>query len=360
MRTTSVAKPVAGGRTATLLKALRVPAYIAALVLAFPLFDGWYSEGVSHVRVLIGKLAVSAGVAPEGQQLMLGIYKPEVPYAFDGLREMEGRIGKRFDILSFYTTWGDRGEDQFPIELLRAVDEHGSMAMITWEPWTTEFAMNAGRSSDAMRTDLGEIAGGRYDDYLRNWAREAVIFGKPFFLRFAHEMNNPQYPWSTQAGNTPEEFIRAWRHVWNVFREEGAENVLWVWSPKREAPRELYPGGEYVDWIGTGVFNYGIHGEGWFGFEYLYESVYRSVVMFDKPVMIAELGSVSSGGSRPDWFADAFRKLATQYPATRAVVLFNNPADRTLPGTEMDWSLENDETTLERIASAVEQGVVRK
>ena len=158
----------------------------------------------------------------------------------------------------------------------------------------------------------------------------------------------------------PEDFIRAWRHVWTVFREEGAENVLWVWSPKREAPRELYPGGEYVDWIGTGVFNYGIHGEGWFGFEYLYESVYRSVVMYDKPVMIAELGSVSSGGSRPDWFADVFRKIAVQYPATRAIVLFNNPADRTLPGMEMDWSIEDEETTLERIASAVEQGVLRK
>ncbi|MDX9759022.1 MAG: glycosyl hydrolase [Bacteroidota bacterium] len=355
----TVMAPATRNRFRTLLKTLRVPAYLAALILAFPLFDGWYSEGVSHIRVLFGKLAVSTGIAPEGQQVMLGIFKPEVPYVLDDLRGMERHIGTRFDILSFYSTWGDRDEDQFPIELLRAVDDHGAMAMITWEPWTSEFAVNAGRSSDALRTDLAEISAGRYDAYIRSWAREAVIFGKPFFLRFAHEMNNPQYPWSTQAGNTAEEFIRAWRHVWTLFREEGAENVLWVWSPKREAPRELYPGGEYVDWVGTGVFNYGIHGDGWFGFEYLYESVYRSVVLFDKPVMIAELGSVSSGGSRPDWFADAFRKIAARYPATRAVVLFNNPADQTLPGMEMDWSVEDDATTLDRIAGAVQDGIVR-
>lgn len=346
-------------RTLNAARGLRLPAYIAALILVFPIFDSLYTEAVSHARVFIGRLAVTAGIASEGERLMLGIYKPEVPYAFDGLRDMEEAIGTRFDILSFYTTWGERSEDAFPIELLRATDTHGAIAMITWEPWTTEFAVNAGRGTDAMRTDLREISAGRYDDYIREWAREAVIFGRPFFLRFAHEMNNPQYPWSTQAGNTAADFVQAWRHVWRLFREEGAENVIWVWSPKREAPHELYPGGEYVDWIGTGVFNYGIFGEAWYSFEYLYESIYRSVILFDKPIMIAEIGSVTSGGSRPDWFSDAWRKISTQYPATRAVVLFNNPADRTLQDAEIDWAIEDDDATLETISTAVKNDIFR-
>ena len=340
-----------------IIGAIAVPVYLAALILAFPLFNGWYTDAVSYVRVFIGKIAVSAGVAEKGQGIMLGVFKPEVPYAMDGLRDMQRQIGTPFDILAFYTTWGERPEDRFPIELMRAVDEHGAMGMITWEPWTTEFAANAGRGQDAVRTDLKEITAGRYDAYIRTWAQEAVVYGRPFFLRFAHEMNNPQYPWSMDAGNTPDDFIAAWRHVWNIFEEEGAANVIWVWSPKREAPRQLYPGGAYVDWIGTGVFNYGSHGEAWYSFEYLYESVYRSVIVYDKPIMIAELGCATSGGSRPAWFSEAWHKISTQYPGTDAVVLYNNPADRTLPGVQMDWSIEDDTPTLQTIATAVDNDI---
>lgn len=339
---------------------LVLPAYLAALWLAFPHFDTLYTDGVSTARVMIGRLAMSAGVLPEHDGLLLGVYRPELPYAMSTLRGMEGRIGKRFDIISFYTTWGDREEDQFPSALLRAVDEHGAVAMITWEPWTTEFAINAGRDSDALRTDLAEISSGRYDAYIRAWAREAVVYGKPFFLRFAHEMNNPQYPWSTAAGNAAEEFIRAWRHVWSIFNDVGARNAIWVWSPKREAPRELYPGGAYVDWVGTGVFNYGTRGEAWYDFEYLFENVYRAAIAYDKPVMLAELASVNSGGSRPNWFNDVWRKLPSQYPVVRAVVLYDNPVDRTLPGQEIDWSIVEDDATMQTISSAITQQVFRK
>jgi hypothetical protein len=334
--------------------------FVGALLFSFPLFDGWYTEAVSFVRVYAGKLAVSAGVLNQDAEVMFGMYKPEFPYSFTELQRLESALGKKIDIISFYTTWGDREEDLFPDALLREIDRVGGIAMLTWEPWTTEFRVNAGRGSDALRTDLAEIAAGRYDEYIREWAREAVIYGEPFFLRFAHEMNNPQYPWSVQAGNTPEDFIRAWRHVWSMFEAEGAENVIWVWSPKREAPRDLYPGGQYVDWIGTGVFNYGPQVDAWYSFEYLFETVYRSVILYDKPIMIAELGCSAVGGSRPAWLSDAWRKLHTQYPATRAVVLYNNPRDRTLPGLEMDWSIDDDDVSLATVSTAVRGGVFRK
>ncbi len=334
--------------------------FIAALVLTFPLFDGWFTEGVSYVRVLSGRAAVSAGVVEDDEGLMLGLYRPEAPYAFTGVSKFEHSIGKRLDIISFYTTWGDREEDAFPTALMREVDKHGAIALLTWEPWTTEFAVNAGRTDDALRTNLEEVARGRYDTYIRSWAKEAVLFGKPFFLRFAHEMNNPQYPWSVQAGNTPAQFVAAWRHVWKIFKEEGAINVVWVWSTKREAERELYPGGEYVDWIGTGVFNYGSLVEAWYTFEYLFESVYRSVILYDKPIMIAELGCSPDGGSRSAWYMDAWRKLPSQYPAVRAVVLYDNPSDRTLPGFEMNWAIDDDDVTLATIAVAVSTGTFRK
>ncbi|MBE0556225.1 MAG: hypothetical protein IH628_03250, partial [Proteobacteria bacterium] len=149
--------------------------YLAALLFAFPLFDGWYTEIVSFVRVSAGKIAVSAGIVKQAEGLMFGMFKPELPYSFDETTKLEIAIGKKLDIVSFYTTWGEREEDRFPLTLMQEVDKHGSIALLTWEPWTTEFAVNAGRSSDALRTDLGEIAAGRYDAYIREWAREAVI-----------------------------------------------------------------------------------------------------------------------------------------------------------------------------------------
>jgi hypothetical protein len=314
---------------------------IAALIVTYPLFERFLTHGLSLLRVRLAQLEMKIGLADGGNGLLLGMYQPEAPYVMRRIAEVESTIGKQIDVIAIYQTWGDRPEDEFPLALMRTIDARHSMGMITWEPWTSEFRQNAGRAETARLTRLREIADGRYDDYLRTWAREAVIFGKPLFLRFAHEMDNPQYPWSQQAGNSPSDFIDAWRHVWTIFRQEGARNVLWVWSPQKRLGSELYPGGEYVDWIGTGVFNYGVYGEGvWHPFEYLYEPMYRDAITHEKPIMIAEIGCSPHGGDVLQWYADAFARLRSRYAATEAVVFYGNPADATMPGTVIDWSIE--------------------
>ena len=37
---------------------------------------------------------------------------------------------------------------------------------------------------------LREIIAGKHDAYIAQWARDAAAWGKPFYLRFAHEMNS--------------------------------------------------------------------------------------------------------------------------------------------------------------------------
>jgi hypothetical protein len=322
---------------------------MGVLALTHPWFVRAFDRAVSTVRFRVGQLGTELGLVPEASGLLLGVYRPEVPHSMARLERMEEAIGKSMDILSFYQTWGDREEDAFPRALVRNTTRHGAMPMITWEPWLSAFAGNRGRAGIATRTDLREIAAGAYDAYIREWAREAAIYGRVFLLRFAHEANNPQYPWSLQAGNSPEDFIAAWRHVWRVFEEEGARNVVWVWSPHGAPPQELYPGGAYVDWIGVSVFNYGAYADdgGWHSFDYLYDPVYRAALPYERPIMIAELGTVSLGGSQADWYAAALERITTRYPQTRALVLFDNPADRTLPGAVIDWSIADDPGVLE-------------
>jgi hypothetical protein len=336
------------------------PLYVALLVVCFPLFDAGFSEGLSYLRFTVGALAARAGVVPDARGVLLGIYKPEVPYSFTRLDTLERDLGKRFDIISLYQTWGEREEDKFPQDLLLAIDRRGAMAMVTWEPWVSEFASNKGDAANAPRSDLQGIADGAYDDYIRQWAKEAVVFGRPFFLRFAHEMNNRQYPWAEEALEHPDRFVAGWRHVWTIFRSEGAKNVIWVWSPRGEMPRQLYPGGAYVDWVGAAVFNYGAYGENvWNSFEYLYEPMYRSALQFEKPIMIAELGCSPSGGSEEQWYADALRKLPVSYRRTKAVVLYNNPADRTLSGSSIDWSVDHDPEIVRIIKESIDKGVFK-
>ena len=335
--------------------------YAGVLLLAFPFFDGTFSEALSWLRVTVARVGTTVGMISEGNGVMLGIYKPEVPYSMKRLDTLERTLNGKFEILAFYQTWGEREEDEFPLDLMRAVDRHGAIAMVTWEPWTTEFARNKGGSPEAKRNDLQEIAGGVYDEYIRSWAKDATIFGRPFYLRFAHEMNNPQYPWSQAAEENPQDFVKAWRHVWQLFREVGAKNVVWVWSPKGAMPNELYPGGEYVDWIGAGVFNYGAYGDGvWHSFEYLYEPIYRSALRYEKPIMIAEIGCSALGGSKEQWLLDAMRGLRSRYIATKALVLYNNPADQSLQGSVIDWSIDGSSEILELLAKEIESGIFKK
>jgi len=75
-------------------------------------------------------------------------------------------------------------------------------------------------------------------------------------------MNGNWYPWSEQVnGNHPSQFVQAWQHVHDIFTKLGVTNVTWVWSPNVEYGgsiplSELYPGSNYVDWVGIDGYNW--------------------------------------------------------------------------------------------------------
>jgi hypothetical protein len=82
-----------------------------------------------------------------------------------------------------------------------------------------------------MTLILKSSAEGNFDDYLNNYAAKIKAFREPVFIRFAHNADNPAYSWSVTGGNTPGDFIDAWRHVVLLFNEAGVSNVAWVWNP---------------------------------------------------------------------------------------------------------------------------------
>jgi beta-mannanase len=93
----------------------------------------------------------------------------------------------------------------------------------------------------------------------RQWARQARDSNVAVLLRFAPEMNGDWRPWS--VNDSPQDFIHAWRHLHDVFDQEGAGNVKWVFNPNVSftgsvAIENFWPGADYVDWLGVDGYNW--------------------------------------------------------------------------------------------------------
>ena len=159
--------------------------------------------------------------------------------------------------------------------------------MITWEPWSAPEGET--HVAEQPEISLARIADGHFDKLIRAWARDVAAYRGPVYIRLMHEMNGTWYPWGVHVnGNTPADFVRAWRHVHRIFDRAGARNVSWIWSInnlERIAGENhdidaYYPGRKYVDWVSTSGFNWGNAYEwsSWRTADPLYRATYDQLV----------------------------------------------------------------------------------
>ncbi len=292
--------------------------------------------------------------------MLFGVYDGGFPNTFAGMEQLEDRLRYRFPIISFYSSWGDKPDQQFPTRLVESIQRMGSVPLITWEPWVVDFderlRTNLPPLAEREYASLRSIARGDYDFYLVPWAKAAAATKKPMFIRFAHEMNDPyRYPWGPQNGNRPDDFVTAWKHVHFIFQKFSATNVLWVWSPHISMPwfEYYYPGPEFVDWIGVGVLNYGTIASWsrWWSFHQILEKAYPELLKLNKPIMISEFGTVGQGGDVYQWYSQAFYHMDHTYSRrVRAVIFFNQPRDATLPGYDLNWSPTQSARAIDLVA----------
>jgi hypothetical protein len=309
----------------------------------------------------IAPLRASADSLRQPQQFLIGTYDAELPGSLDGVLRVEKAIGGPLPLIQVYTAWGDRADQRFPARILQAIRDIGSIPVITWEPWLTDFENrlhpHLPLRDDRDRGGLAAVAAGSYDFYIDAWAREAARFGTPLMVRFAHEMNDPyRYPWGPQ-NNAPNDYIAAWQRVVDRFRAAGAHNVVWVWSPHvaYEGYEWFYPGDGYVDWTATGVLNYGTVAQWsqWWTFDEIFAKHYEQLAAFGKPIMIAEFGTLTVGGPRAEWFEQALLRMPERFPALRALLFFHVPSDQTITYQALDWSFVEDSASVRAIRSAV-------
>lgn len=316
--------------TAVVLTVLLVLYRRTAAPLKEAVAESWYQQVERRL------VQHRSGLLPPARVRHFGLYRPELPWELEAYFSLADELGVRPRIVSYYQAWGEGPAHEIDVDVLASLTARALIPLITWEPWLTAFGAQSRR--DAQRS-ARHIVDGEFDDYLRRWARGAVRVRRPFLLRPFHELGNPAYPWTTASGNEPELLGAAFRHVVQVFREEGADNVAFVWSPYTPDDLAAWPGDEWVDWIGLDLFNYGtsVRGGGWTPFATLLDW-HLAARRSDKPVLLAEVGCSGIGGDRAGWWADAFRTLErSRYGAVQAVVIYDNPAHREAGGAIVDW-----------------------
>ncbi len=308
----------------------------------------------------IGRIPFNPGISAlkSPPKLMIGYAGSSINELVDATIDMDKKLDTRMDLVQIYSAWGSKPNEQFPKDQVSKIVQMGSVPIITWEPWLSDFSDNIANQppKEAREVNpLKTISSGVYDNYIRTWAKEAKQINSPLYLRFAHEMNDPyRYPWGPH-NNEQGDFIAAWRHVHSIFKQMGADNVIWMWSihSAYENYQAFYPGDAFVDVVSTGILNFGtsVYWSKWWTFEELFAPHYQALANFGKPIIIVEFGSLKVGGDRDKWYGDALTAIPKLYKKVKGIVFFNYPSDNTLTDKSVTWELGPNQTVTQKIKS---------
>ncbi len=270
--------------------------------------------------------------------------------------DFETATGKKAFFVQVFVNWlqenpvGEADFSPFPSQACETIRRRGSIPLITWQPNMP--------AKDAEGYMLDRISGGEFDDYLRAWADKIKKHPGPVLLRWGHEMNGDWFSWSgAQNGGGshlpgdkpgpagPTRFLRAWRHIQDVFRIQGVKNVRWVWSVYHSNVAgkswndiaSYWPGDERVNWIGISAVNWSRGNrpgwKEWKSFSDIVEACYREIAWRypNKPIFITEMACANhvdvQDGDKANWIRDALKKIPKKYTQIKAICWFNQSVE---------------------------------
>ncbi|NLT95872.1 MAG: hypothetical protein GXW85_10155 [Clostridia bacterium] len=260
-------------------------------------------------------------------KVLWGRFYPEVPfsdYYYQQMLNTEKSLNHKFEFIMTYKNFPNTGD--FPAQAIKRVYDEGRVLMLTLQPFTPDLNWIA----------IPEIVAGVHDAKIREWALGLKNINEPVFVRPFNEMNGDWDPWCAWFfGKDTDLYIQAWRHFVDIFREVGANNVLFVWNPHDRSYPDFvwnnahlyYPGDDYVDWVGLTGYNNGTShpGDVWREFDEIYEPLYFDYLKrySDKPFMITEFSSNEIGGDKAAWLEKGMASLATKYPNIKIATWFD-------------------------------------
>lgn len=252
-----------------------------------------------------------------------GIFQNEAPKKMDFFNQLEDRMEYEFDYLVRYDFFSS--PEIAPVSELENAYSQGKTVELTFQTTYDD------RSSES---GLYNILKGDYDDYFTEYAQNMKKFNHPVLFRLNNEMNGDWCEYSSyHFSKDTEIFKEVWKHIHNIFEQNGADNVLWVWNPHDISFPDFawnnylnyYPGDEYVDIVGLTGYNNGNYypGEVWRDFEEIYDPIYDEYsTVFEKPLMITEFSANSVGGDKIAWINDMFDKMK-KYDRIKVAIWWN-------------------------------------
>lgn len=223
----------------------------------------------------------------------IGAYARGVPESYAPLTNFAADNGVQPNIALYYSGWGESFRSAFAANAA----SHHAVTMVQIEPGTTR---------------LRSISAGFQDKYLRSYARAVGDFGaktgEAVIIGFGHEPNGYWYPWGYRHVSS-RLWIAAYRHVVDVFRQQGADDVTWLWTVNVEdsaqhivSPAKWWPGTKYVDWVGVDGYYYTSSQR----FASLFGPTVKAIRGLTRdPILISETGAKPKAG-KPGKITDEF------------------------------------------------------
>ena len=232
---------------------------------------------------------------------------------------------------------------------------------------------------------MQNIIDGDWDQELRQWAWDYLEDTDdegnpiPLLMTFGVEMNGYWFPWggihhggATKDGygdpdkaDGPERYVDAYRHIIDIFREEGANQVTWFFAPDPldlnqdwmpylnedwNAIKNYYPGDDYIDWIGFTLYGPGHNINKWSYFSDDLEKITQQIydIASNKPIALLETGAMDPNAdslstaqkealegrigihTKSKWFEDFFDTILSHPLNIKALSYWND-----------EWSTQN-------------------
>jgi mannan endo-1,4-beta-mannosidase len=243
------------------------------------------------VQAVIPNLPTATPTPHSKTGAYIGVFQRSAPESYAGITAFTKATGVSPRVVSYYSGWMESFQTGFAAQAVK----HGALPLVQIDP---------------TKISLAAIASGQYDDYLRTYADSVRSFDHKVILGFGHEMNGPWYSWGW-THTRAKVFVAAWRHIVDVFRQQGASNVIWLWTVNVDPPNDnaiqnparWWPGSTYVNWVGIDGYYYK---PSW-TFAPLFGPTIKIVYSLSRlpiPILISEVGAPRA--DQPAKIADLF------------------------------------------------------
>lgn len=249
-----------------------------------------------------GAQVVDPPVVVPTDHLVAGIYPPTQWQAADHIRSVSEASGKNLSLGGLWLNVNEPTDNI--IYQLEQVWSAGATPFVNihvdWPP--------ARILDGLLDTEIANF-GAAVGQWLSTGAGRAVL------LAPMPEMNGDWVPY----GMDPTNFEGAYRHLVTVASQNGTSGrVRWVFAPNgwSTPPHEMadyYPGADVVDFVGFSAYNWG---SGQAGFRWTSASETMCAPLNEargfareKPFLVAQTASTTTGGNRGTWIAGMFEFL---------------------------------------------------